>query len=49
MYYGKAYTPRVKRTKACAACSLKDICLPRLERTMEVKKYIEQHLMEADG
>ena len=26
-YFEKRYTPRVKRTKSCNACSLKDMCL----------------------
>ena len=47
-YYSRAYTPGVKRTKACNACSLKDICLPKLEKTLKVKTYIEQHLSEDD-
>ena len=47
-YYGRAYTPGVKRTKACNACSLKDICLSKLEKTLKVKTYIEQHLSEDD-
>lgn len=47
-YYSRAYTLGVKRTKACNACSLKDICLPKLEKTLKVKTYIEQHLLEDD-
>ena len=45
-YYSRKYTPRVKYTKACNSCSLKEICLPRLERTLPVKKYLSQMLEE---
>ncbi len=40
-YYKRRYTPRVKRTKACNACSLKNICLPVLMKNKSVKEYIE--------
>lgn len=39
--YQKQYTPRVKRTKACNACSLKDICLPTLMKRKTVSSYYE--------
>ena len=29
-YYDRKYTPKVKYTKACNSCSLKDLCLPRI-------------------
>ena len=45
-YYKRNYTPKVKQSKACNACSLKDICLPRLEQTTSVKNYIKQMLEE---
>ena len=28
--YRKRYTPKVKPTKACASCSMKEICLPKI-------------------
>lgn len=45
-YYTKKYTPRVKANKSCRACSLKDICLPKLEKTKSVNSYILQALQE---
>ena len=30
-FFGRRYTPRVKRSKSCNACSLKNDCLPRLQ------------------
>ena len=45
-YYDRQYTPRVKYSKACNACSLKDICLPKLVRALSVENYISQMLEE---
>lgn len=44
--YDKRYTPRVKWSKSCNACSLKDICLPKLGKTPGVKDYILKVLAE---
>ena len=42
-YFSKGYTPRVKPTKACQSCSLKDICLPELQgKIPPASKYIHQ-------
>ena len=43
-YYAKQYTPKVKYSKSCNACSLKDICLPKLGKTSSVKTYMAQML-----
>ena len=45
-YYSRLYTPRVKPTKACANCSLKDICLPKLPQEGQVAVYIKNALSE---
>ncbi len=47
-YFDRKYTPKVKYSKACSACSLKDICLPKIGKTGSVKTYIHQMLKE-DG
>jgi len=47
--YERGYTPRVKRTKKCNACSLRHICLPGLSSAKSVKKYIEDHMAEEDS
>ena len=39
--YNQRRTPRVKTSKACNACSLKDICLPKLCRNRSAQKYIK--------
>lgn len=45
-YYSRGYTPQVKRSKACNACSLKELCLPKMEKTDSVYRYITQSLEE---
>lgn len=46
-YEQKRYTPRVKPTKACASCSLADVCLPRLMRgRAPVRDYVSAHISE---
>lgn len=47
-YYDRKYTPRVKYSKACNACSLKEICLPKLGKVQSVKVYMEQKLKEEE-
>lgn len=42
----KGYTPKVKPQKGCNACSLKEICIPRLMKTKSVSSYIEENLAE---
>lgn len=41
-YYDRKYTPKVKTNKGCTSCSLKEICIPRLEKISSVKNYMEQ-------
>ncbi len=41
-YAKKGYTPRVKPTKSCNACSMKELCLPKLLRAKSVKAYISE-------
>ena len=44
-YYNRHYTPKVKYSKSCNACSLKDICLPKLGKAISVKRYLD-HILE---
>ena len=48
-YTERGYTPRPKPTKGCNACSLKDVCLPKLQRTTSVASYVRQHVKEDDS
>ena len=45
-YYYKSYTPKVKPTKACNSCSLKDICMPNTLKQKSVKEYISNIIFE---
>ena len=44
--YQRGHTPKVKPTKACNACSLKELCLPRLMRAESVQDYLHRTMEE---
>ena len=46
-YYERGYTPKVKKSKACNSCSLKEICLPkvRLNRHRHVTILLNEKLV----
>lgn len=44
--YQKRYTPKAKPTKSCNACSLKDICVPKLLRAKKVADYLSKAMEE---
>ena len=48
-YYERKHTPMVKRTKACNACSLKDLCLPQLMKNKSAKAYISRRVKEEES
>lgn len=43
-YYSKSYTPKVKFSKSCNACSLREVCVPKLGKKKSVKEYINNML-----
>lgn len=45
-YMDRGYTPKVKTGKKCKTCSLKDICLPELNKNKDVKQYIQGRISE---
>lgn len=45
--YARGYTPKAKPTKSCNACSLKDICLPRMTRKKSVAAYLQAGMEDA--
>lgn len=45
--YRRGSTPKVKRRKGCSACSLKDLCLPKLMQKTTVKTYLRRGLEDA--
>jgi len=44
-YYNRGYTPRVKPQKACASCSMNNVCLPKLPMS-SVEAYITKRIAE---
>lgn len=46
--YVRGHTPKVKKTKQCISCSLKNICMPELEKQISAKKYLENMLKDGD-
>lgn len=40
--YKRAYTPKVKPSKGCNACSMKELCLPRLMKKRSVSSYLKK-------
>ena len=45
--YRRAYTPKVKPSKACNACSLKELCLPVLCRDKSVADYLRRAMEDS--
>ena len=44
--FRRKHTPKVRRTKACNACSLKDICLPVLNKDRSASAYLSETLKD---
>ena len=47
-YYEQRYTPKVKTGTRCNACSLKDICLPILNKKKSVSGYIDRIIADEE-
>jgi CRISPR-associated exonuclease Cas4 len=46
MLYRKGYTPKVKPSRSCNACSLKEQCLPKLMKKRSVAEYFAKAMEE---
>ena len=44
--YRRGHTPKVKPSKSCNACSLKELCLPKLVKTRSVASYLAAAMEE---
>lgn len=44
--YSRGRTPKVKPSQSCRACSLEELCVPKLCRNLSARKYISEHLHE---
>ncbi|MDQ0204450.1 CRISPR-associated protein Cas4 [Pectinatus haikarae] len=45
-YLKRSYTPLVKKRKGCANCSVKDICIPKLNKKKSAQFYMKRRLEE---
>lgn len=43
-YYKRQYTPKVKIGKFCNNCSLQNICMPELNESKPVRRYMERYI-----
>ena len=46
--FARGHTPNVKPSKSCRACSLRDICLPKLAGSRSAKQFIDE-VMRAEA
>lgn len=46
-FYERRYTPKVQPTKSCKACSLADLCMPKLCKNKSVANYMNDLIKEA--
>ncbi len=42
--YDRRHTPKVKPTKSCKACSLAEICMPKLNKNLSASQYIRDNI-----
>lgn len=48
-YYNKKYVPKVKPSKSCNACSLKNLCLPSMLKVKSAREYLDENLTNNDA
>lgn len=48
-FFQRGYTPNVKPAKRCKACSLENLCVPKLQKAMKVREYIERSIKTEDS
>ena len=44
--FQRGYTPKVKPSRQCKACSLEELCVPKLQKTGRVREYIKKNVAE---
>ena len=42
--FQRGHTPNVKPSKKCKACSLENLCVPKLQKAVDVRQYIQQKI-----
>lgn len=45
--YTRGRTPKVKTSRKCQSCSLKELCIPKLNKPLSVKGYIDSMIGES--
>lgn len=45
-YYERRYTPDVRHSKSCLACSMRDLCIPLFKKKQSVEEYIDDAIKE---
>ena len=45
-FYRRGHTPKAKPAKGCNACSMKELCLPRLVKKTSAADYLRKHMEE---
>ncbi|NEG95718.1 CRISPR-associated protein Cas4 [Bifidobacterium sp. SMB2] len=46
--FKRGYTPKARPSKSCQACSLREICMPKLAKMQSAKRFIEE-VMQAEA
>lgn len=46
--YDRRHTPKVKPSKSCKACSLIELCMPKLCKNPSVTEYIRKNILEVE-
>ncbi|MEA5091707.1 hypothetical protein SDC9_24343 [bioreactor metagenome] len=46
--YGKKYTPKVKVSKSCKACSMVEVCIPKLCKNPSALYYIKRNIEDVE-
>lgn len=45
-YFRRGHTPKSKYAKHCRSCSLFNLCIPKMQKTMDVREYISKTISE---
>lgn len=45
--YSRGHTPTVKPRKGCSACSMKELCMPKLMKASSVQQYLRRNLEDS--
>lgn len=49
LLYKKGYTPKVKTSKKCKACSLSTLCIPKLNANLSVEAYFDKFMKDGNN